>query len=34
MLQPVGGPEKTLCTDVVMAAHAIRENHYAILVHM
>ena len=28
-----GGPEKTLCTDVVIAAHATRENHYAILVH-
>lgn len=28
-----GGPEKTLCTDVVITAHAQRENHYATLVH-
>ncbi len=24
---------KPECTDVVIAAHAVRENHYAILVH-
>lgn len=34
MPRRIGGPEKALCTDATIVAHAImRENHYAILVH-